>query len=103
MDESREMPDDLWSIVRELTHLHEDEFKNSKILGDKQATLEDCLIRVLRPHDDAGFRRRRHALQLHRQGRSVLIIGKKSNLRELCGLVHNHKLAFAYSSQTRRN
>lgn len=55
MDESREKPDDLWSIVRELTHLHEDEFKNSKILGDKQATLEDCLIRVLRPHDDAGF------------------------------------------------
>jgi hypothetical protein len=55
MDESREKPGDLWSVITELTHLHEDEFRNSKILGDKQATLEDCLIRVLRPHDDAGF------------------------------------------------
>ena len=54
MDESREKPGDLWSIIRELTHLHENEFRESKLLG-QQATLEDCLRRVLRPHDDAGF------------------------------------------------
>lgn len=47
--------DPVWSILRKLARLNlEQEFASSRILN-KTPTLEDCLRRVLRPHDEAGF------------------------------------------------
>jgi hypothetical protein len=60
MRENRTMPDTdgeddhLWSVVKELSRLRRNGFKDALLL-DQKATLEDCLGRVLRPHDDAGF------------------------------------------------
>ncbi len=54
MAERQTNSDAHWSVIRELTHLDAEKFADSDLLGNP-ASLEDCLRRVLRPHDDAGF------------------------------------------------
>jgi hypothetical protein len=55
MNENPEALDAIWSVLLRLAALHQQpEFANNLILG-RQPSLEECLRRVLRPHDEAGF------------------------------------------------
>jgi Patatin-like phospholipase len=56
MTESAQSGSEVWSVIAELAHLDKNQkFAEARIL-DKQPDLEACLRRVLRPHDEAGFR-----------------------------------------------